>query len=298
MAVSLKSLGLGEFGKTGNVSLNDLAASNGYTRTFTTAATDYYRVNPFEVANGDAPAPAAGANNLFDWDGYVHTTVNVGSSFDITAITSNSATFSWTRPSGYTNDFGSVNQVFWYTECTGSVPPSLDCINNVNPYLIGNPASAIDGVSRTLTGLTDNTWYTIGIAAEWDRDGDGGSTGTQEVPANPSSVFYTTSNPLTVTTNTLRGTDKIVFKTDTTTTTTTACTTCCPVSLAFDLFDCTTACAGSPTAYYNSDASLNVGDTLYTTAGCSSTVVSGFYADGSTCYEVGSGGSVDAASAC
>lgn len=288
MAVSLLDLGQNQFGKSGSVSLNDLAGADGYTRTY--AASGYYRVNPFEVANGDAPAPASGANALSDWDGYAQATINPGSNFDCTASPGpNSVGFDWTQGAGYGNDLASVRQRFFYQTCTGPI----DCAS-ADPFS-GSPMEqdAGDGASDTLTGLSDNTYYVVGLQVEWDRKGDG----SYEIPAsngsNPTARVFSPTGLCNGAAN-----QGIWFQTDTTTTTTTACSSCCPITLCYDLFGCTAACSSSNcTTYYTEFDTPQIGDDLYTNSGCTTTVSPGGYSDGANCYTV-SGGTITSATAC
>ena len=143
---SAGSPGVGFYlGKTGTISLKEIYATGstgpqgldgstgyyGYDRIFTAAADDYKRVNPFEVEDGNAPDPALFppspiSYNLAPWDGYTQWDSGDRAKsidFDLTAVDYDSATFTWTRATGYTRNVESLTQYLYVDDCT----PVGDC---------------------------------------------------------------------------------------------------------------------------------------------------------------------------
>lgn len=296
MSVSLKDLADSQFGNSGTVRLTELR-ENGFTRTY--AGSGYYRVNPFEVHNGNAQHPTSSANHsLIAWDGYSVATINQATDLDCTSVTSDAATFDWTLPSGYVLDNGSLRQRVCYAECAG--PNPADC-PGANPF---TDASRIcfetavgDAATYTRNSLTDDTWYVFGFETTWDRDGDG----SYVIPATTGSAPHIAKDNVNITDASAfaasTGGDKIWLQTDTTTTTTTTTATCAVDSLGYDLISSAGACAATPSTYYWENAGPAIGDTIYSNSSCTSTSADGYYSDGTTWYRQ-SGGSVISDGSC
>jgi len=75
-----------------------LCAEDGYSRTF--ASDGYLRVNPTQVAAGQADDPASPANSLDAWENYDHDDVDAGSQLEVSGGYSQ-VTVDFTKPAGY-----------------------------------------------------------------------------------------------------------------------------------------------------------------------------------------------------
>lgn len=174
MATNLNTIGSKLF-KSGAVNLAD-TIENGYTRTH--AATGYRRINPFEVNAGRAPSEQVAPHTLGDWsNSYQHSTLNTGSDLEVDGGY-RAVTALWVKPTGYISSAGLDQRVYWKDMGT-----SEDL--SVNPF--SSPtgsASAGDGTSYEITGLTAGNYYAVGVKCEWDD-----SVVTHE---NPDSSAYDT----------------------------------------------------------------------------------------------------------
>lgn len=158
-------------------------ATDRFTRTL--SVDGYARVNPFEVNAGRAPSEEATPHNLRDWEAYTHSSLNTGSQLAITAEGYGEVSLSWTLPTGYSVDTGSlVQRVYWKDMGT-----SEDL--NINPFdTPTGTASAGDGTTHDITGLTTGHFYAIGVKVEWDdsdailenSDGSAYNTAAGETP--------------------------------------------------------------------------------------------------------------------
>ena len=208
---SLSTIGA-QLGKTGTISLVEIhftgsgqSGNDGYDRVFTTAASHYKRVNPFEVANGTAPDPHPASNQppykLETWGdavkpSYTQTlaskTYAKPSNVDITDIgtptAADNANFeiSWTIPAGFTDfDINGVDtDIFcrvYARQCsdqgdggTAGAAGANGCedvadddpISNIN----GGTTQNIDTSPATVTSLQENTWYAVACRIEWDDE--------------------------------------------------------------------------------------------------------------------------------
>ena len=228
-------------GKTGQVTLSEVGASDGYTRNFTTAATDYKRINPFEAAAGRAPQPSDGAPyNLNDWDGYSHTTVPTGTDINATSITTTQITIEWTKPTGYPSTAalgsGTVGQKIYLRACSpNNRAGCTDDDPTSDTYLI----QTTDGTSHTEGGLSIGQWYNLGMRTVFD-EGDA---------SDIESGIWSGKSTQTESGQSYAGNYGIEFRTDTTTTTTTTacanegedCTVlaCCPGLTCGPFDECT-----------------------------------------------------------
>ena len=99
MSVSLATIG-SSLGKTSDISLVSAssAISGGDSiHTRTKAASGYRRVNPLE--GGDHPDGSAN-HALSEWENYGHTTVGVGSNFDVTSVGGDQIVLGWANNLG------------------------------------------------------------------------------------------------------------------------------------------------------------------------------------------------------
>lgn len=214
MSASLRNVGATQLNKSGNVKLSELNSSDAETRVFTTYG--YLRVNSFEMADGDAPTPAAqpgagGNAQLSDWDGYLQWDAAraAGNTLDCTALDWDSANFSWVKPSNY-DDFPSaeVRQQLWCKQCATQSLAGCEADDPLN----GSAFATTDGSTGVASGLTHLTWYTCAVVMNWDDDGDSG----WERESDP---YGADSTP----TNGFDDVDAIIIETENTTTTTPAC---------------------------------------------------------------------------
>ena len=152
-----------QLGKTGSF---DLAGSvlNGYTRTH--AGSGYRRINPFQVENGNAPPTFTAPHVTTEWEAYVHTTVNSGTGLLISADGYGEIDLAWSLPSGYSRDTANLTQrVYWKDAGTVLDESALA----VNPFdTPTGSASAGDGTTHTITGLTTGHFYAVGVKVEWN----------------------------------------------------------------------------------------------------------------------------------
>lgn len=195
MVASLNDIGF-QMGKTGTIKLSEIGTkgasqggTNGYNRTFVTAANDYKRVNPYAVAGGlgagDAPDPIGITTpyRLSDWDAYDQwdATAARPSSFNCTNITttganSSQATFSFNIDSAFT-DFNTngVNVDITYTvhirQCGASIGNCVDGFGDpLDPS--ASPTDTINSdTSPASSGfLNDGTWFIAGLYVQWDDE--------------------------------------------------------------------------------------------------------------------------------
>ena len=297
---NLLNIGQTQLGKTGTVKLTELAITgsgqtaqtHGFDRVYTTAATDYKRVNPFEVSASDAPNPTTetAPYNLSDWEGYGqwNSAQAASEDFDCTAFTDTTATFSWTTASGYETDTASLVQVLYVDECTDA----LTCADaQASSSTTSDVFNLGDVITTTATGLTENTYYVATVVTLWDELGTGFSkrhSDTADSVASPTEGVLNTES-------------QIYFKTSFT-----SCD-----SLGTQHAAGTTAgalggggaCGGLPGSItiYSPDsstwASLSTSDRLFTDSGCTSGYVGDTYLanNGDTSYIQQSGGAVTAA---
>ncbi len=167
-SVNLTTIGTA-LGKTGAITLEGVQL-NGYTRTYSVAATDYKRVNPFQVEAGQAGDPASGAPyNLTDWEGYAHwdasSALNFGTSVDVTARDEDEVSLSWTLPAGWTRNLAGLILRIYYKACTG------ECDETDDPRSGGSSTDgANDASSFTVTGLSAFTRYIFAVVTRWNDD--------------------------------------------------------------------------------------------------------------------------------
>ena len=274
MTVSLANVGQVQLGRTGSVKLSELNSSDATTRVYTTGTdNDLKRVNSNEVARDEAPAPApSGTGVLSDWmssGGNAYSqwipSDEIGS-IDVSKSCSSGpsacvATFSITRPAGYT-DFNqaSVRQQLYVLLCTDQ-SSGAQCNNggeDDDPF-DGSSYTPGDGTTLTATGLLENKWYIAGVRMQWNDEATPGSwirTG----------AAYDASGSVS-TPNAYDGTLGLVFQ--------------MPLAPVCNGNDCglgnsrLNACddLASPgtdsQAYQTNNGSLSVGDTVYS-SGCTS----------------------------
>ena len=162
MSIGLNYIGT-QLAKSGDVVLEDTVL-NAYTRTH--AGSGYRRINPFQVENVNAPPTFTAPHSLTEWAGYVHATVNSGTGLLVSAEGYGEIDLAWSLPSGYDRDTANLlSRVYWKDAGTTLDESALA----VNPF--DSPtgsASAGDGTSHTITGLTTGHFYAVGVKVEWD----------------------------------------------------------------------------------------------------------------------------------
>ena len=214
----LKNIGTTQMGKSGTVKLSEIgrigssqSGNDGYDRTYVNAANDYKRMNPFEIANGKAPAPTGSGGGLpsppyklSNWgpsgaSGEAYTQRMSSKDYakpsdvDITDIVTPTAAdnasfeLSFTIPAGFTDfdtqgvDTDIFNRVYARI-CSdqgdgGSVGDagSTGCsdVADEDPVddINGGTTQNLDSSPITVTSLTQNTWYAIACRIEWDDTG-------------------------------------------------------------------------------------------------------------------------------
>lgn len=212
---SLKDTGTA-LGKTsGNIKLTEIGAADGFTREWT-SSTDYYRINPFEVYDSNAPNPSDGTPFvLTDWAGYDNWNASraAGDDFNLISTGQTSATFNFQIPYGYSEDLASISQTIWYRTCN----PANTCFtSDPRPARDGGSAWEINDLSGSvaINGLDHSTYYIAVMDSEWRKKGTGfdketsdsyavrptlteGFHGTGDV------IYFQTDIPPTTTTTTL-----------------------------------------------------------------------------------------------
>ena len=214
----LKNIGTTQMGKSGTVKLSEIgrigssqSGNDGYDRTYVNAANDYKRMNPFEIANGKAPAPTGSGGGLpsppyklSNWgpsgaSGEAYTQRMSSKDYakpsdvDITDIVTPTAAdnasfeLSFTIPAGFTDfdtqgvDTDIFNRVYARI-CSdqgdgGSVgnAGATGCsdIADEDPVddINGGRTKNLDSSPITVEALTQNTWYAIACRIEWDDTG-------------------------------------------------------------------------------------------------------------------------------
>jgi hypothetical protein len=182
MSVSLATIG-STLGKTSNTSLVDVSSATGGGTTIhtrTKASSGYRRVNPLE--GGDHPDGSAN-HSLLEFENYNHSTVGVGSNFDVTSVGGNTFTIGWsnhlgTMPAGtppctenvihyrvYTspNDDPFTSSIIYLPDQAGSVTSitlsldALDGSNNLITYVVGVRHRFTDADTSTTVKYNDST---------------------------------------------------------------------------------------------------------------------------------------------
>jgi hypothetical protein len=234
MSIALKGhsgqRGVGdELGKSGTVKLSELNTSDSRSRIWSDSS-DYKRVNSNEIARGHAPAPDGNtsnsygtANSLAEWEGYeqFNDEDDRGSNMDISALDDDSATFTWTLPSGYANFAGNtamsdVKQDLYVKECSDQTETEAHAQNGCedeNPFA-GSSHGATDGTTLTAASLDELTWYIGSVRMSWNDKDNGGSWYHVGGSTSPYRGYLAVASPAF--SNTERDTvneDAIIFKT-------------------------------------------------------------------------------------
>jgi len=290
MVASLYNVG-NQMGKTGTIKLSEIgtkgasqSGTNGYNRTFVTAANDYKRVNPYAVAGGlgagDAPDPIGITTpyRLSDWDAYDQwdATAARPSSFNCTNITttgtnSSQATFSFNIDSAFTDfDTNGVDADITYTvhirQCGASIGNCVDGFGDpLDPSASPTDTITSDTSPATSGLLNDGTWFIAGLYVQWDDESVANYTRISEAGytaslSNGSGItdsgtaeeyirFFTPDWICTLTTNQK-------------TTTSDPCDACC-------------GCCGE-TSYRDNASATATGTNYYTTSACTTLISSAY----------------------
>lgn len=254
MTVALKADVGTQLGKGGTVKLSELNTTDSRSRQWSNA--DHYkRVNSNEIANGHAPAPAAGTpTSMSLWDGYeqFNDLSDRGSNMDIGALDHDGVTFTWTLPSGYANFAGNgtansmsdVVQELWLKDCADQAATETHAQNGCeddNPFA-GTLSGSTDGTSIAADGLTEERWYIGSVRMKWnDRNNTGGTYYHTGGDPGPDYGYLAVASPAGA--NTERDTvapgyDAIIFKT-------TAAPVCNPISIGVSTVSGTPSSGGS-----------------------------------------------------
>jgi len=158
MSVTLNTVGAA-LSKTGSVTLADCVESP-YARTH--AASGYLRVNPFQVANGNAPSEFVAPHVLGDWASYTQTALNVGTNLEVT-VGYGKLTVSWVVPSGYVAAaYAVLTQKLVIRSMGASENTSLDTFTT--PF----STTDVGDVATYTVSATVSEWFAIGVKCYFD----------------------------------------------------------------------------------------------------------------------------------